>query len=66
MIGFNGKFWWIVKIEKNWKMDTLNWHFLKFKYLIVKVKEKLRVINEVFSDFYYYVLRSKNRFQKKS
>jgi hypothetical protein len=47
-------------------MDTLNWHFLKFKYLIVKVKEKLRVINEVFSDFYYYVLRSKNRFQKKS
>jgi len=27
----------MIKIEKNWKIDTLNWHFLKFEYLIAKV-----------------------------
>jgi hypothetical protein len=27
----------MVEIEKNWKIDTLNWHFLKFKYIFSKV-----------------------------
>jgi hypothetical protein len=27
----------MVEIENNWKMDTLNWHFLKFVYLFAKV-----------------------------
>jgi hypothetical protein len=31
----------VVEIEKNWKIDTLNWHFLKFKCMIAKaMKDK--------------------------
>jgi hypothetical protein len=26
----------MMKLEKNWKIDKLNWEFLKFKWLIVQ------------------------------
>jgi hypothetical protein len=36
--GFNGKFERMIEIKKkNWKIDTLNWQFLKSEYLITKL-----------------------------
>jgi hypothetical protein len=38
----------MVEIEKNWKMNILNWHFFKVWDYDCKSDERSRVVSEVF------------------
>jgi hypothetical protein len=45
----------MIEIEKNWKMNILNWHFLKFEYLIEKMIEYYRLQAKFFFYIYIYI-----------
>jgi len=41
----------MVEIEKNLKIDTLNWYFLKFGYIFFKSNKRSDVVSEVLPIF---------------